>query len=142
MVMKPAIRPRLWDLRKNVRGALIRVEQFHPFIGTLTIRRRSYWQAKLQGLFEVFSLCAANHQFEIAGKLRERGNPVCQETPPRHPRTFLILPALNCRQYLRVPVSLRLLPRRSARPVTPDSAFLSLPHCVWLGPAPYRDNKG
>jgi hypothetical protein len=79
-------------LRKNVparRGALIRVEQFHPFIGTLTIRRRSYWQAKLQGLFEVFSLCAANHQFEIAGKLRERGDPVCQENGSSPSANFL-----------------------------------------------------
>jgi hypothetical protein len=72
MLMKPAIRLRLWDLRKNVRGALIRVEQFHPFIGTLTIRRRSYWQAKLQGLFSLRRESSVRDRREIAGAWRPR----------------------------------------------------------------------
>jgi hypothetical protein len=74
MLMKPAIRLRLWSLKKNVparRGALILVEQFHPFIGPLTIRRRSYWQAKLQGLFSLRRESVRDRR-EIAGAWRPR----------------------------------------------------------------------
>src|SRR5437868_2390257 len=72
MLMKPAMRLRLWSLRKNVparRGALILVEQFHPFIGPLTIRRRSCWQGNLQALFPLRRESVRDRR-EIAGAWR------------------------------------------------------------------------
>src|SRR5205823_7840847 len=92
------------------------------------------WQANLQGVFHL----RCDRVRRSAREKRESVH-ICTRKSPSPSVNFLDITSVSFRQYLRAPVSLRLLPRRSTRPVTLDSTFLSLPHCVWLGPAPYRD---
>jgi hypothetical protein len=58
MLMKPATLLRLWSLRKNVRGALIFVEQLHPFI-TINYPSEELLASELTSLFVFAPLLAA-----------------------------------------------------------------------------------